>query len=452
MSDMQISHSLNPSTSRKRIFSGTSFPLVLGLGLLAFSSHAQKPSALYTWAGTGNVQSWVKNFGGNTVTLSNVIDGELTITETGGSGADVAISDGPNRVRESSVSGNGGTDLTGLDYLEFDLGHNGAGNINVQFYVQASVGYTFVALGPDLSVSPGVNTYQVPLTGLTPEQAVYVRTMGFNARSHAGLGDVVWTLREVRAGGTPLKTRDLITHDAGTAEGGLQGAIVNFDNASVQGNDGGQNQTGLTNNPTGSGSLQWTDVGTNGAAISWGNGTAWNGNTFNNRETDLSNYDIMTVRISAAEVTPGTGSLNVQAFFQVNNFTFISPGSQSLPTDGQYHDLTYSLAGLSNMNVVDLTGINLGAHTNQLLINVDLIRFSITPTITSVTNSGSDISLTFLAALGQTYSVEYSTDLSPGSFTNTVGNDIIGDGQPVTVTDTNAVISSASRFYRLNAL
>ena len=126
---------------------------------------------MYTWDNSGNaapsIENWVKNFGTNTVTLDNSVFGELRIIETGTPGEDVAISDGGNRVRESATAASGGTDVTGLDYLEFDLGHSGAGPINVQFYVQASTGFTFVALGPDLAVAPGVNTYQVPLTSLT---------------------------------------------------------------------------------------------------------------------------------------------------------------------------------------------------------------------------------------------------------------------------------------------
>ena len=351
----------------------------------ASSAHAQLPSVLYTWDNSGNaapnVENWVKNFGANTVTLDNSIFGELRITETGGAGADVSISDGANRVRESSTAASGGTDVTGLDFLEFDLGHSGAGNINVQFYVQASTAFNFVSLGPDLVVTPGVNTYQVPLAGLTADQAVYLRTIGFNARSHAPLGDVVWTLREVRSGGTPLTNRTLITHNVGTPEGGLQGAIANFDLAAIQGNNGGQNQSGLSHNASGPGSLQWTDLGgSNGAAIGWGNGTAWNGNTFNNRTTDLSGYKQMIVRISATDALNPAGSVNVQAFLQKNNFAFDTPGTLALTTDGQFHNLVFSLSGLTTpatMNVVDLTGINLGAHANNLVINVDSIRFAV---------------------------------------------------------------------------
>ncbi|HEX5175952.1 MAG TPA: PEP-CTERM sorting domain-containing protein [Chthoniobacteraceae bacterium] len=371
-----------------RVLDVTRHSARIGLCLFVFCNSfaiAQSPSALYTWDargnGTPNVENWAKNFGANTVTLSNAIPGELTIVENGGSGADVAISDGANRVRESSIASAGGTDLTGLDFLEFDMGHSGSGPINVSFFVQASTGFTFAALGPDIAVTPGMNTYQVPLTGLTPAQQVYIRTIGFNARSHAALGDVTWTVREVRSGGTPLTERTLVSHDTGTVEGGLQGAIVNFDVGAVQGNDGGQNQTGLSHNPAGSGSLEWTDVGgSSGAAISWGNGTAWGGNTFNNRTTDLSNYQSMILRISATELLAGdpTNEISIQAFFQKDNFSFQSAdggAAQTLATDGSFHDLVFSLAGLTNMDVVDLTGINLGAHSTDLRMNVDSIRF-----------------------------------------------------------------------------
>ena len=362
------------------------FTSVVALSLLICSiASAQSPSVLYTWDATGNpepnVENWVKNFGTNTVTLSNTIPGELTITESGTAGSNVALSDGGNRVRESAVNGSGGTDLTGLDFLEFDLGHNGPNPVEVQFYIQGGPGFTFVALGPDLMVTPGVNTYQVPLTALTPAQAVYVRTMGFNARDHVADGNVTWTLRELRSGGTPLVERALITHSDTSIDGGLQGAIVNFDNAAVQGNNGGQNQTGLSHNAAGTGSLQWTDLGgSNGAAISWGNGTAWNGNTFNNREADLSNYLTMTVRISALDSTNPTGTVDLNAFFQTNNFQFNAAEgglSQIITTDGQFYDLEWSLAGLPNMNAVDLTGINLFAHPTDLLINVDSITFAV---------------------------------------------------------------------------
>jgi hypothetical protein len=46
-----------------------------------------------------------------------------------------------------------------------------------------------------------------------------------------------------------------------------------------------------------------------------------------------------------------------------------------LTIDGQFHDLIFPLAGLTDLNVVDLTGMNLGAHPNTVTINVDSITF-----------------------------------------------------------------------------
>src|SRR4051794_1385456 len=78
---------------------------------------AQSPSVLYTWNGTGNSQQWFKNFGTNTVTLSNSNPGELTIAETGSAGTGVAVNDAFNRVRESPTGPSGGLDLAGLSAL-----------------------------------------------------------------------------------------------------------------------------------------------------------------------------------------------------------------------------------------------------------------------------------------------------------------------------------------------
>ncbi|HEV8607304.1 MAG TPA: PEP-CTERM sorting domain-containing protein [Tepidisphaeraceae bacterium] len=350
-------------------------------------SRAQSPSVLYTWDNTGNavpnIEQWFRNFGAaNTAaTLNNTTPGTLSIVETGTAlGGGQAFTDDFNRIRESSTSASGGLDLTGLQFMEFDIGHNGTDPIAVQFFTQASTAATFVALGPDVLVTPGVNTYSVPLAGLTADQQVYMRTVGFNIRDHTAQGNLTWQVAEVRSAGVPLAQRNLATFDNGTAEGGLQGMLVNFDGASVLGNTG-QNQTGLSHNASGSGSVQWTDVaGGAGAAVSIGNGTALNGNTFNNRDTDLSNYTTMLVRISATDAAGGGGTIDFNTFFQANGFAvFESPeggATRSIPIDGQFHDFVFSLAGLTNMNVVEQTGINLVAHPQTLTMNVDLIQFN----------------------------------------------------------------------------
>jgi len=374
------------------LYRDTIILFVVGIGLACGSvGHAQSPGVLYTWDGTGNIQEWKKNFGTNDTFLDNSIAGELTLFETGGSaGAGIAFSDGSNRRLETSTA-SGGLDLTGLDFLEFDLGHSGSGNIDVQFFIQGSTGFTFEALGPDISVSPGVSTYQVPLSGLTFEEQVYIRTVGFNVRDHIGEGNVTWTLEEVRSGGTPLSVRDLATHDAGSSDAGLQGAFANFDLGAILGNDGGQNQTGLTQNLV-DGSLQWTDLGDHGngdpsgGAVSYGNGTEFGGNSFNERLTDASNYDFVTLRMKATDTaSAGGSSVDVQSFFQTGSgFNFQTPGTESLPIDGAYHDLTFPLAAMTNMNNIQFTGINLASHPNDITVDVDLVRFSTVPEPTSL--------------------------------------------------------------------
>jgi hypothetical protein len=130
---------------------------VLCVGIASISA-AQSPSAIYTWNGTGDLRGWVGTTG--TPTLSNSIAGQLTITETTVNGATFTVRDDFNIIREPSTDGSGGLDLTGLDFLEFDLGHNGAGTVNVQFFVQATPSSTFIALAPDVPVH--VSRYDFP--------------------------------------------------------------------------------------------------------------------------------------------------------------------------------------------------------------------------------------------------------------------------------------------------
>ena len=281
---------------------------------LALPTLGQLPSTLYTWDGTGDVQAWIRNFGATDTsgTLANSTAGTLTFTETSGRRGS-CISDGWNRVRGLPTGPSGGLDLTGLKYLEFDLGHSGTADINVQFFVQASSGGNFVALGPDLAVAPGMGTYRVPLSGLTPEQAVYVRTIGLNIRNHAAQGNVTWSSEEVRSLEQTLTMRTRVTHDTGTAEGGLQGAIVNFDGLRSSTTPGKLRPGFPIIRPVGS--LEWIDIaGGNGGLLSWGNGTAWNGNTFNNRTTDLSGYAEMTCACRPPKPAPAKAATSTSGF------------------------------------------------------------------------------------------------------------------------------------------
>jgi hypothetical protein len=52
----------------------------------------------------------------------------------------------------------------------------------------------------------------------------------------------------------------------------------------------------------------------------------------------------------------------------------------------------------------------------------------------------------------QQYAVEYSSNLGPGSWSNLPGGGVIGTGQEMLVSDTNAFPNAGNRFYRLRQL
>jgi hypothetical protein len=365
-------------------------------------SLGQSPGTIYTWNGTGNTRDWRRG-GTSFALLSNTTAGVLTVTEVGdefdpGStdptffGQDVTFADGFNRVRESSFSA-GGLDVTGLDFLELDLSHNGTGPVNVQFFVQVGFNaevYTWADL-PDTTITPSTtHTLQFPLSALTPAQRAYIRSVGVSVRDHPELGYLTWTVSELRSVGTPLTVRDLATHDVGSSDNGFNGAYANYGLDAIIGNDGGQNQTGLSINTSGSGSLQWTDNGAgttmepSGGAVSWGNGTEFfSQNSFFERPADFSNYDTVTYRISATDVVPGGGGMiGIQGFFQTDNYAAHQVAATlQLPVDGQFHDLVYPLAAITNRNVVDAFGLDLNEHPNDVVINVDLVRFEMSQTL-----------------------------------------------------------------------
>ncbi|MFO0788163.1 MAG: hypothetical protein U0805_01820 [Pirellulales bacterium] len=368
------------------------------------SALAQSPGTLYTWAGTGDIADWASS-GTNLATLANATAGQLTVTEMGDEldpsikGGALVIRDGFNRRLEASTA-QGGLDVTGLDALEVDLQHNGTGPVNVQFFIQATPAFNYLwagnngALnGPDWSVGTGVQTLRFPINLLTPEQQAYIRTLGLSVRDHSAQGNLTWQILDVRKVGPGATSRVLASHNTGSPENGMNGVFVNFEAGAIVGNDGSQNQSGLSQvTNAGVGSLQWTDRGgagtaesPSGAAIGWVNGTSLfvNGspNTFNQRLADFSNYNTVTFRMSATDALNAGGELGVQAYFQTGpGYTYQTTGvgvngNLALPIDGQYHDVTFPLGSVTSLFDVEAFGINLAAHTNELQINVDYVRF-----------------------------------------------------------------------------
>jgi hypothetical protein len=392
----------------------------LALSVLMVScgyASAQTPSAIYTWNGTGDIRDWRYDPGGgpNYTLLSNTTPGQLTITEVGDEflpgctagcpvGGAHIFSDNGNRVRESSTGvpnqfAAGGLDLTGLEFIELDLTHNGTADVQVQPFVQTGYAYTYKWFGPapDYLPSGGAwtippntpTTVRIPVTQLTTEEQAYTRVMGVKVFDHPDQGYLTWTLSEVRSTGTPLTTRIVAPHDVGSVDNGFNGVYANFEREAVAGNDGGQNQSGMSINPAGTGSLQWTDKGTStstvsGAAVTWGNGNALNGNAFFERPADFSNYNRLTFRMSATDPLNGGGTLGVQAFFQTGNYEAyrttsggaVGPnGEINLPIDGQFHELVFPLNNTPARELVMAFGVNLFTHLNDLNINVDYVRF-----------------------------------------------------------------------------
>jgi hypothetical protein len=360
------------------------------LVFLSFGTHAiaQSPSVLYTWdhaigeAMGANNEGWAFGFGGNTLTLDNTTDGTLRATETGTAGLGWAINDSFNRIKESANPADfGGIDLTGLDFLELQLGHNGPNPVNVQVFSQVNMGASacceFVALGSDIAVTPGVATYSVPLSGLTSQQIANMRTIGLNVRDHAADGNLTWTINEIRSAGTPLVTRVIADHDGGASD--FDTAIVNFDNASVTGNDGGQNTTGLSIN-TADGSLRWVDAANGaGAAIAYGNGRsgvgAWE---FAGRPSDLSNYQFAVIRMRAQSTNPAD-VLDVQYYMQTGmSFNFQSSNT-TLQADGVYRDLVFPISAMTQRDQIHVHGVNLGTHPGVMDIRIASVIYTSVP-------------------------------------------------------------------------
>lgn len=366
---------------------------------------AQTPETVYTWDGVpSTTQGWqvfdsgILGAGFNSATIS-ADTGDLVVMETGTGagntvGGSVWILDGFNQPREIAPA-KGNQDVTGLEFIEVDLKHSSpTATVNVDFFLQViETENSVVHSGAAWPVAPGVNTIRFPLSLLSPRQQTNVKTILVVPQAHAAVGNLTWTLTEVRTVGTPLTERNIVTNDAGSPDDGIDGAFpLNPDDMlAIVGNVGAANQQGLSRNPSGSGSLQWTDKGgaggpgsESGATIGWGSGSGWRntqpgdpttGNSYNERIADFSNYDRMTVRISAQDTLNTAGVVGIEGIFRVSEFDPTTVlASQNLPTDGQYHELVYDLSSVSFLKNVWHWGLDVAPHPNNIVFNIDNIR------------------------------------------------------------------------------
>jgi hypothetical protein len=68
--------------------------------------------------------------------------------------------------------------------------------------------------------------------------------------------------------------------------------------------------------------------------------------------------------------------VDIQYFVQSGGFNFHAAGSdQTLPADGQFHELCFPLAGIPSLNFVEQHGLNLRGHSGgNLIIDIDRVR------------------------------------------------------------------------------
>jgi hypothetical protein len=357
---------------------------------------AQQAGEIYTWTHAygatagANVEGWEFDFGGTgqSVTLDNLIDGELTVTET--NQQNWAIRDNFNAIRESSFPGDfGGLDLTGLSAIEIDIEHNGLATYGGEIFAHTPLAGSgccdFDVLG-SFNVAPGPQTISVPLTGLTADKQAWVRTLGIHVYEHTwdgGGGPLTWKISDVRSVGPELSERYLSPHET---PGDLDGVVVKFDGAAMTGSPADDTQpAGLTivPNDIGGQALRWVDLGGGpGLALAWGNGRdGLLAVDYHTRPTDLRNYRFVEVRMRAQPGAGADSEVGVQFYTQSavpgDEFIYQSAGDLLLPADSAYHILKFPIRFLDGLGQVQWHGVNLASHAGNMDIRVDYIRFAV---------------------------------------------------------------------------
>lgn len=377
-------------------------------------SIAQTPEITYNWDGTpSTTKGWLiqdSSILGPTYAKATIsgTSGYLTVAETSTGagntvGGSVFIIENWNLPRQDAPA-KGNQDVTGLDYFEVDIRHNNpAATVDLDFV--ALVGETdnwVVSSGALWHIAPSFNTLRFPISSLTSRQQTSVKALYLVPVPHPALGNLTWTVSQARTLGTPLAYRDIVTNNTGTPDDGIDGAfpLNTSDMLAIVGNTGAVSQLGLSRNPVGSGSLQWTDKGgtggigsESGASIGWGSGAGWrnttqadqigsptSGNSYNERIADFSNYDRMKVRISALDASNPAGIVGIEAPFMIMDPAAEGAPpptmlpSQDLTTDGQYRELVYDLSTVTFLKNIWHWGLDVASHPNNLVFNIDNIR------------------------------------------------------------------------------
>jgi len=182
-----------------------------------------------------------------------------------------------------------------------------------------------------------------------------------------------------------------------------------------------------------------TGAGTDKGLVVLSNGTAiaWRDNTYGqaNVPSGLGTVVAGAVANDHSLLLISDGSLvawgsNIDPLTQV-----IFPGSAD-----QFLGQATVPAGLAHV-----AAIAAGQGVNAVIVNV-------VPRITSLTFSDNSPAIRFRSMSGHTYSVEYSPDLSIGSWSPVSGGLVLGNDRDTTVIDHDAANSDIARYYRLRLL
>ena len=180
-------------------------------------------------------------------------------------------------------------------------------------------------------------------------------------------------------------------------------------------------------------------VKNDGTVVAWGSGTATNvpAGLRNVVAVAAGNGSSLALKSDSTVVGWSGSGANVPA--GLSNVVAIAP-TIAIKDDGTLVSWSSSPPARPPTGLLsNIVAIAVGVD-HYLAITVDL-------KINSIEQTDANPALRFHTFSGRQYSVEYSTDLSPGSWVNLPGGGISGNGFDVLVTDTNAV--AAARFYRL---